>query len=208
MTQTVKIEAELRERAGKGTAREARRTGKTPAVLYGNKQAPVALTVNAKEIELLSRKPGFFTHLFEIKVGKDTHSAIARDAQRHPVTENLLHVDFLRIDTKTRLSVAIPVKFINQEKSPGIKRGGMLNIVAHSIDVICSAAEIPEHLEIDVAGLQINDSIHASMINVPEGAELDGIEPNFTVATITAPSAIRSEMASEATQDGSEKKEG
>ncbi len=193
MTQPTIITAELRERAGKGTARATRRAGNIPAVLYGNKQPPVLLAIHAKELEALSRKSGFFTKLFELKVGKDTFPALARDAQRDPVSELLVHVDFLRIDTKTRIRVAVPVKFINSEKSPGLKRGGVLNIVAHTIDVWCAANRIPESFPVDVAGLEINDSIHASMLALPEGVELMS-EEDFTVATIAAPSAIRSEM--------------
>ncbi len=201
MTQTVTMSAEQRERAGKGTARATRREGKIPAVLYGNKQAPALLAFNAKELELLSRKPGFFTHLFDIKIGKTSHMAIARDAQRHPVTEMLLHVDFLRIDTKTRLSVEVPTHFINQEKSPGLKRGGVLNVVLHTITVECAATQIPEHLNIDVSGLEINDSIHAGMLQLPEGVTLYNDDEDFTIATIAAPSAVRSEMNEKAAEE-------
>lgn len=191
------INATLRDRAGKGTARATRRAGNIPVVIYGNKQPPVMLAVNAKEMEIISRKPGFFTQLFEVKAGKDTWQALARDAQRHPVTEVLEHVDFMRIDPKTRLKVGIPVKFINPEKAPGIKRGGVLNIVMHEIELWCPAAKIPHSLPIDLTGLEINDSIHSTTLVLPEGTEIAHKE-DFTVATVAAPSAIRSEMKEKA----------
>lgn len=191
------INATLRERAGKGTARATRRAGNVPVVIYGNKQEPVMLSVNTKEMEAISRKPGFFTQLFEVKAGKDSWQALARDAQRHPVTEALEHVDFMRVDPKTRIKVGVPVKFINGDKAPGIKRGGVLNIVMHEIEVWCPAVKIPSSLPIDLTGLEINDSIHSSTLALPEGAELAHKE-DFTVATIAAPSAIRSEMKEKA----------
>jgi large subunit ribosomal protein L25 len=197
MSQTTTITAELRDRAGKGTARATRRAGQIPAVIYGGKQPPVLLAINAKELEALSRKPGFFTHLFEIKTGKATIQALARDAQRHPISEFLEHVDFLRVDPKTKIHVAIPVKFINSDKAPGIKRGGVLNIVMHKIDMLVNASAIPESLLIDLSGLEINDSIHSTSIQLPAGTSLVSKE-EFTVATIAAPSAIRSEMRDKA----------
>lgn len=197
MTDSIKLAAELRDRAGKGTARATRRANKIPAVLYGNKQAPVLLAVDAKEVELLSRKRGFFTHLFEITVDGKTHKALARDAQRHPVTERLEHVDFLRVDAKSRLTVAVPVQFINSDKSPGIKRGGVLNVVAHTLHLHVSAGQIPESVEIDLSGLEINDSVHTEGLALPKGTELVE-KTGFTIATIAAPSAVRSEMAEQA----------
>ncbi len=197
MSQTTTITAELRDRAGKGTARATRRAGQIPAVIYGGKQPPVLLAINAKELEALSRKPGFFTHLFEIKTGTATIQALARDAQRHPISELLEHVDFLRVDPKTKIHVAIPVKFINADKAPGIKRGGVLNIVMHKIDMLVNASAIPESLPVDLSGLEINDSIHSASIQLPAGTSLVSKE-EFTIATIAAPSAIRSEMRDKA----------
>lgn len=193
MSQTTTIKAELRDRAGKGTARATRRAGNVPAVIYGAKQPPVLLSINAKELEALSRKAGFFTRLFEIKAGDQTIQALARDAQRHPVSEMLEHVDFMRIDAKTKLHIALPVKFINSDKSPGIKRGGVLNIVMHKIEMWVSAGSIPESLQIDLSGLEINDSVHSASIALPAGTSIVSKE-EFTIATIAAPSAVRSEM--------------
>lgn len=199
MTQTT-ITAELRDRAGKGTARATRRAGNVPAVIYGGKKDPVMISLNAKEIEALSRKAGFTTKLIEVKVGKDTHQVLARDAQRHPVSELLEHVDFMRVDPKTRIRVAVPVKFVNSDKSPGIKRGGVLNIVMHSIELWAAATNIPAAVLLDLTGLEINDGIHSASIKLPEGAKLVHDGEDFTIATIAAPSAIRSELKEKAQQ--------
>jgi len=193
------ITAELRERAGKGTARATRRAGKTPAVIYGNKQSPIMISIDTKELETLSRKASFMTQLFDVVVGKDTYHALARDAQRHPVTEQLEHVDFLRVDPKTKIRVAVPVKFVGQDKSPGIKRGGVLNVVMHTIELLVLATKIPTSLQLDLTGLEINDGIHSTGLKLPEGAELTHTE-DFTIATIAAPSAIRSELREKANQ--------
>lgn len=191
------INATLRDRAGKGTARATRRAGNVPVVIYGNKQEPVMLAVNTKEMEAISRKAGFFTQLFEVKAGKDSWQALARDAQRDPVTEALLHVDFMRVDPKTRIKVDVPVKFVNSDKAPGIKRGGVLNIVLHEIELWVAATKIPSHIAIDLTGLEINDSVHSATLALPEGAEIVAKE-EFTIVTIAAPSAIRSEMKEKA----------
>jgi len=191
------INATLRDRAGKGTARATRRAGNVPVVIYGNKQEPVMLAVNTKEMEAISRKAGFFTQLFEVKAGKDSWQALARDAQRDPVTEDLLHVDFMRVDPKTRIKVEVPVKFINHDKAPGIKRGGVLNIVMHEIELWVPAAKIPSNLAIDLTGLEINDSVHSATLALPEGCEIV-LKEEFTIVTIAAPSAIRSEMKEQA----------
>ncbi len=196
MSQNV-ITAELRDRAGKGTARATRRAGKVPAVIYGGKKEPVMISLDSKEIETLSRKAGFTTKLFEVKVGKDAYHVLARDAQRHPVSEALEHVDFLRVDPKTRIRVAVPVKFTGSEKSPGIKRGGVLNIVMHSIELTAAATSIPAAITLDLAGLEINDGIHSSTIKLPDGCQLVS-KDDFTIATIAAPSAIRSELKEKA----------
>lgn len=193
MAETITIAAERRERAGKGMARETRRNGRIPAVLYGNNQEPVILAIETKGLEFLSRKPGFFTKLVDIKVGNDTHKALPRDAQRDPLSEALVHVDFLRVDEKTTIRVEVPVKFLNSDKAPGIKRGGVLNVVRHTLYLLCPATKIPSNVEIDLTGMEINDSIHIKNVKLPEGlAPVD--KTNFTVASIAAPSAIRSEI--------------
>jgi large subunit ribosomal protein L25 len=197
MTQTT-ITAQLRDRAGKGTARATRRAGNVPAVIYGGKKDPVLIALNTKEIEALSRKAGFTTKLMEVKVGKDSYQVLARDSQRHPVSEQLEHVDFMRVDPKTRIRVAVPVKFVNSDKSPGIKRGGVLNIVMHSIELWAAATNIPAAIAMDLTGLEINDGLHSASIKLPEGAKLVHEGEDFTIATIAAPSAIRSELKEKA----------
>lgn len=191
MTQVTTLAAE--DRATKGTARSLRRQGRVPAVIYGDKKPPVSVDLDLTQVTRQLERPGFFTHLFDLEIEGKKHRVLPRDVQFHPVTDRPLHVDFLRVSASTRVRVAIPVVFINSEKSPGIKRGGTLNVVHHEIEVLCAPDKIPERFEISLEGLQINDAIHLSVLKLPEGAQLTTHEKDFTVATIAVPSAIRSE---------------
>ena len=193
MAEAITIAATARDRAGKGAAREARRQGLVPGVIYGDKQSPVMINLNARELERQLRRPGFFNHLFEVKVGNDTHRVLARELQQDPVTDRALHVDFLRVSKNSRIEVAVPVNFINETKSPGLKRGGVLNIVRHEVEVLCSPEAIPEELVIDLTGWDVGDSIHISAVTLPEGVTPTITDRDFTVATIAAPSALKSE---------------
>jgi large subunit ribosomal protein L25 len=143
MSQIISVSAESRDRAGKGTARQTRRSGRIPAVIYGGKQTPVMISLETISFTRLLHQPGFFTHLFDVTVGDQSHRVLARDVQFNPVTDIPEHVDFLRVTSDTRITVMIPVEFVDQEKSAGIKRGGVLNIVAHEIEVECAADSIP-----------------------------------------------------------------
>lgn len=205
MANAISIAATARDRAGKGAAREARRQGQVPGVIYGDKQPPVMINIDAKELERQLRRPGFFNHLFEVKVGKDAHRVLARELQQDPVTDRALHVDFLRISKDSKMEVAVPVHFINETKSPGLKRGGVLNIVRHEVEVFCSPEAIPEELVIDLTGWDVGDSIHISAITLPDGVTPTITDRDFTVATIAAPSALKSEenaAAGEETEEG------
>lgn len=199
MVDSLKIAAEPRERAGKGAARTVRRAGRVPGVVYGDKQAAELISLEPREIEREIHKPGFYTRLFSIEVGGKSILALPRDVQLHPVTDRAEHVDFMRVNDKTRIRVSVPVKFLNPEKSPGLKRGGVLNVVAHDIDVYCTISSIPRQIEIDLSGLEINDSVHMSTVKLPEGVT-PRIRENFTVAAVGAPSALKSaeEEAAEA----------
>jgi large subunit ribosomal protein L25 len=139
------------------------------------------------------RVPGFFTHLFDVKVGDESYHVLPRDVQFDPVTDVPLHVDFLRVSKELRVTVAVPVEFINAEKSPGLKRGGMLNIVRHQIEVQAGAEEIPEHITVDLSGYDLGDSIHISSVKLPAGVSPTITDRDFTVATIASPSAVKSE---------------
>ncbi|MCW2247232.1 large subunit ribosomal protein L25 [Azospirillum fermentarium] len=199
MTKVIALAAELRARAGKGTARQTRRDGRVPAVIYGNKQAPLTISLNEREFVRVLHQPGFFTHLFDVTVDGATHRVLPRDVQFHPVTDLPLHVDFLRVSSETRITVNVPVEFVDQEKSPGLKRGGVLNIVRHDVEVTCGADDIPEHLTISCEGFDVGASIHISAVKMPAGVTPTITDRDFTVATIVAPSGLKSEEGAEAT---------
>ena len=191
MTQVTTLAAE--ERANKGTARVLRRQGRVPAVIYGDKQPPVTIDLDSKHLVRHLETAGFFTHLFDLDIGGKKHRVLPRDVQFDPVTDRPLHVDFLRVSASTRVRVDVPVVFINAEKSPGIKRGGTLNVVHHAIEVLCAPDAIPEKFEISLEGLQINEAVHLSSLKMPANVKLTTHERDFTIATIAVPSAIRSE---------------
>ncbi len=198
MTQVIALAAELRARAGKGTARQTRRDGRVPAVIYGGKQTPVTISLNEREFVRILHQPGFFTHLFDVTVDGATHRVLPRDVQFHPVTDMPLHVDFLRVSAETRITVNVPVEFVDQDKSPGLKRGGVLNIVRHEVEVTCGADNIPEHLTISCEGFDVGASIHISAVKMPAGVQPTITDRDFTVATIVAPSGLKSEEGAEA----------
>lgn len=181
------------ERATKGTARSLRRQGQVPGVIYGDKQPPLMITIEGNLLARYVDNPGFFTHLFDVEIGGKKHRVLPRDAQFNPVSDRAEHVDFLRVSSNTRVRVHVPFSFTNSDKSPGIKRGGTLNIVHHEIEITCSPDTIPEKFEISLEGLNINDAVHLSKLVLPEGVKLTTHEKDYTIATIAVPSAIRSE---------------
>ncbi len=187
MAETHKLNAELRERAGKGAARAVRRAGRVPGVIYGNKQDPVLISVNPVDLMKEIHQPGFFSHVYEVQIGSDSYKVLARDLQTHPINDLPTHVDFMRFSAKTRLAVDVYVEFINEETCPGLKEGGVLNVVRHEVELRCSPDSIPESLIADLAGLEIGDSIHISSITLPENVELTITDRDFTIATIAAP---------------------
>ena len=203
------IAAASRDRGGKGTARAARRAGKVPAVIYGNNEEPILITVDRVKLEQEISKSGFLIRLLDVEVDDKKHRVLPRDTQFHPVTDRPMHVDFLRYSAARKLTVEVPVRFLNEDDSPGLKTGGVINIVRHAIEVSCVADSIPESFEIDLAGLEIGDSIHASALILSEGVELTITDRDFTIATIAAPTvmAVEEEVESEEGiegEDGSE----
>ena len=203
------IAAASRDRGGKGTARAARRAGKVPAVIYGNNEEPILITVDRVKLEQEISKSGFLIRLLDVEVDDKKHRGLPRDTQFHPVTDRPMHVDFLRYSAARKLTVEVPVRFLNEDDSPGLKTGGVINIVRHAIEVSCVAESIPESFEIDLAGLEIGDSIHASALILSEGVELTITDRDFTIATIAAPTvmAVEEEVESEEGiegEDGSE----
>jgi large subunit ribosomal protein L25 len=188
MTQIIALAATARDRAGKGTARATRREGRIPAVIYGNKEKPVMIALDTTKFTRELHRPGFFTHLFDIELDGVKHRVLPRDVQLDPVYDRPLHVDFLRVSDTTEITLKVPVEFVNVETCPGIKRGGMLNIVRHDIEVYARAAAIPEKITVDLAGIDVGASIHISAVKLPEGVRPTIDDRDFTIATIAAPS--------------------
>ena len=194
MADTFVFHAERRERAGKGAARAARRAGRVPGVIYGSKQAPETVSVDPRELATELHKPAFFNRLHDVHVNGATQKVLVRDVQFHPVSDRPIHIDFLRVEPDSRVTVGVPVVFENQAASPGIKRGGVLNVVRHTIEVVCAAARIPHEIRIDLTGLDIGDSVHISAVKLPEGARPVITSRDFTVATVAAPSTMAVEV--------------
>ena len=193
MTQTFTVKAEAREKVGKGAARYLRRNNLIPAVIYGGKEEPIAIALPYKETFLALHAGGFMTSIATIEVDGKKIQVLPKDYQLEPVRDFLMHVDFLRVSKNTRVTVEIPVHFENEEKSPGLKRGGTLNVVRHTVEVHAPAGQIPEAFTVDLTGLEINDGIHASALTLPKGVELTITDRDFTIATIATPAALRSE---------------
>ena len=198
MSEALKLAAEARDRAGKGASRAIRREGRVPAVIYGDKKEPVQVHVEAKALVKMLQTGHFLNSVVEIEIGGKAERTLPRDVQFHPVTDRPIHVDFLRLSKNARVTVAVPVRFTDEEESPGIKRGALLNIVRHEVELICPADAIPDDLVASLKGLDVGESIHISAFKLPAGAKPVIDDRDFTVATIVAPSALRSTEDSEA----------
>ncbi|HEX6219295.1 MAG TPA: 50S ribosomal protein L25/general stress protein Ctc [Sphingomicrobium sp.] len=193
MSEQLTLPAETRDRAGKGASRALRREGRVPAVVYGEKKEPLSIHVEEKLLNKMLSTGHFMNSIVMVDVGGKATRTLPKAVDFHPVTSAPIHVDFLRIGEHSKVNVNIPVRFDNEEASPGLKRGGVLNVVQHEIELICDAAEIPEELHIDLTGLDIGDSIHISQVTLPKGAKTAIDDRDFTVATIVAPSAMKAE---------------
>ncbi len=193
MGATYELTAAVREKVGKGAARSVRRQGMIPAVIYGGNQPPLAISLPGREVFLKIHGGGFYTTLATIAVDGEKIQTIPRDYQLDPVSDKPLHVDFLRVTPESQITIDVPVQFLNESQAPGIKRGGVLNVVRHRISVVCRADSIPEHVVADLTGLDINDSLHISAIPLPEGVR-PTIKRDFTVATVAAPAGVKEEM--------------
>ena len=192
MSDLLTLSAETRERAGKGASRAMRREGRVPAVVYGNKQEALAIHLEEKALVKAMANGHFMNTVVMIDGVGELVRTLPKDVQFHPVTDRPLHVDFLRISEHTTVHVNVPVVFVDEEKAPGIKRGGVLNIVRHELALICDAAEIPNQIEISLEGLEVGASIHISAVTLPKGSKSEIEDRDFTIATIVAPSALKS----------------
>ena len=192
MSDQLTLSAEPRERAGKGASRALRREGRIPAVIYGDKKEPLAIHVEERALNKLLGTGHFMNSLVLVEVNGEKARTLPKDVAFDPVTDRALHVDFFRLAKGAKVQVNVPVVFVNEEASPGLKRGGVLNVVRFELDLMCDADKIPDEIEIDVTGLEIGDSIHISHITLPEGSESTITDRDFTIAGVTAPSALKS----------------
>ena len=194
MRQMQEMAAEPRSGAGKGPAYRTRMKGFVPAIIYGGGAAPEPIALDRQGLERHTASGTFLTTLFMLDVGGKKTRVIPRDVQLDPVSDVPLHVDFMRLPEGAKVKLAIPVRFKGQENSPGLKRGGVLNIVRHEIELLCPADNIPEYLEGDLSGLDIRDSLHISAFKLPEGVVTMVRERDFTVASIVAPTSVIEEQ--------------
>lgn len=205
MAEITTIAAQRRERAGKGPARAARRAGRVPGVIYGSKKDPSMVTLDPRELDRELKTGAFLATVYDIQIDQNKERVLPRDVQFDPVTDQPLHVDFLRVSAASSVTVQVPVNFLNEEESPGLKRGGLLNVVRHEIEMICRADAIPTSIDIDLTGLDIGDSVHISMITLPDGVAPTITDRDFTIATVAAPTVVQEE---EEAEEGEELEEG
>ena len=204
MANTVTFNAESRAQVGKGAARATRRDGKVPAVVYGASKDPETISISPAQLRAALGQPGFFATLFDIEVDGNQQQVLCRDLQVHPVTDVPMHLDFLRVTERTRINLEIQVTFINENASPGLKGGGVLNIVRYAIEVVCRAGAIPEEFVADLTGLDVGDSIHISDITLPDGVKPTITDRDFTIATIAAPTVAPVEEEIDQDAEGEE----
>ncbi|NIJ36019.1 large subunit ribosomal protein L25 [Sphingopyxis panaciterrae] len=207
MSDQLVLSAETRERGGKGASRDLRRNGRVPAVVYGGKEEPLMIHVEEKLLMKQLMTGHFMNSIVMIEVDGKQVRTLPKDVAFHPVKDRPIHADFLRISKDAKVTVAVPVVFINEEASPGLKRGGVLNIVRHELELICDADKMPDDIQIDVTGFDVGDSIHISAVTLPKGSESAITDRDFTIATIVAPSALKSSEG-DTTVDGGEAAEG
>ncbi len=203
MAENLTLAAERRDRAGKGAARATRRSDRVPGVIYGDKKPPVLISIEQRALERVANKESFFARLATVTVDGESHRVLPREVQLDPVSDRPIHADFLRVGPKTRITVAVPIHFENEAASPGLKRGGVLNVVRHAVEVYCLADSIPELFTADLTGLDIGDSIHISHVKLPEGVR-PTIGRDFTIASVAAPTVYVEETptAAAATAEG------
>lgn len=198
MAEARAMEVQNRTQVGTGAARAIRRQGQIPAILYGEKKDPVALAVSEKLITRELLDPHVHTKIYEIEVNGKKEKVLIRDVQLHPVTDRPEHVDFQRIDPAKKLHVDVHIRFINEDKSPGIKRGGVLNVVVHELPVSCYPHSIPSEITIDLSGRDVGTSIHLKDLALPEGVQPLHTQGDQTIATLVAPSGMKSDTSTEA----------
>jgi large subunit ribosomal protein L25 len=199
------LSATKKDRAGKGAARALRRENMTPAVIYGDKKDPVTIAIPTKEANLEYNKAHMFTSICDLDVEGEKYEVLARDVQLHPVSDNVMHVDFLRVTDRTQITVAVPVSYINQEEAKYADEKGVLNVNRYDVDVVCKAKNIPDEIVVDVKDFDIGDSIKISNADLPDGVKPAIDDRDFTLATVAAPRLIiEDEPEDEEGEEGAE----
>ena len=210
MSQDSQIIANKRENIGTGSSRNLRLEKKIPGIIYGEKKDPIPVTLDEKTLKIKIKDPTFFSKQCEIKFDNEVIKVLPKDLQLHPVKESILHIDFLRVGENTTVTLFVPVKFINENNCPGMKQGGVLNVVRREVELITLVSKIPESLEANLDGLEIGDSIHISSITLEEGVVPTISDRDFTIATIAPPTVmkIEEEKSVDEAEDGAEATEG
>ncbi|MEM1052974.1 MAG: 50S ribosomal protein L25/general stress protein Ctc [Pseudomonadota bacterium] len=201
MSDALTLPAERRERAGKGASRALRREGRVPAVIYGGKDEPQMIHVEEKELVRQLMTGHFMNSIVQVEVGGDTVRTLPKDVALHPVTDRPTHADFFRLSKDAKVEVSIPVVFVDEGESPGLVKGGVLNVVRHEVDLVCEADKIPGEIEVSVAGKDVGDSIHISEVKLPAGSESAITDRDYTIATLVAPSALKQSEGDTTTED-------
>lgn len=202
MSDTYTLQANVRDRVGKGAARELRRNAQIPAVIYGDKKDPLSIAIQVKEVTKLIHAGGFMTTIGTIEADGKKHKVLAKDFQMDPIKDFITHVDFLRISASTTVTVEVPVNFENEEECKGLKKGGVLNIVRHTVEVNCPADSIPENFSVDLTDFDLGDAVKVSEFTMPEGVEPTITDRDFTIATIASPAGLKSEDNAASDEDG------
>jgi large subunit ribosomal protein L25 len=196
---TVVLEAKPRKILGTGAARADRQSGFVPCVVYGDKKDPESICIAAHQLNSYVTKSTFFSTVFKIEGVGENCLFVAKDVQLHPVTERAVHVDFMRVGKGHTVTVRVPLTFVNEAASPGLKQGGVLNVLVHEMDVVCDPSNIPEHIEVDLTGFEFHHTVHAQDILLAPGMSLAPGSKNFTVATVVAPTILKKEDESTVT---------
>ena len=204
MADVTAFQGEVREHLGRGSSRALRRAGRVPAIIYGDNNENISVSVEIRALQRDLQRGGFTNRLCEIAIGDDSVRVLPREIQVDPVSDIPIHVDFLRLSPRARVRLNIPVVFVDDEESPGIKRGGILNVVRHDIEFYCRADAIPENIVISLDGLEIGDGVHISDVILPEGAVPTITDRDFTIATIASPSVHVEEEPEEDELEGEE----
>ena len=202
------LNASLRDKVGTNSSKKVRFDQKIPAIIYGDGKTPEPISLDVKDLRTEINKSAFLNKIYYLSINKNKTRVIVQGISQNPVTDQLEHIDFLRVNDQTKVTIEVPVKFTNEALSPGIKRGGVLNVVRYSVEVICPVNKIPETFEFNLEGLEIGDSIHISHTEIDEGVQPTIKDRDFTVASILAPSAlVSSESAEEKTEESEEDKD-